>query len=246
MTDEEIVGIFGMISELYEEHLKPFNVHPISLKNAQGKYTRDALVLIYLSRGYPNTQAVSKQEITEFVRKFYPDTNDMQQARHLAKQKGYNIASGTRGDLGHDLPAGFYKLINLTEPYPSFSPDRRAGMSASDFEELKKAYGYKCATCGSVEGEPHNFRKGEKTKLQAGHMNPNLPLERGNVIPQCQVCNRPDRNRWIYDKTGRAIGLADSEDGRRVVEKYLRKASAATKKYFLKFIKELLNIKNMF
>lgn len=71
-------------------------------------------------------------------------------------------------------------------------------------------------------------------------MNPALALEFGNIIPQCQVCNRPDRDRWIYDKTGRVIAVADSDDGKRVVEKYLKKVSQSTKEYFFEFLKKLL------
>lgn len=126
-------------------------------------------------------------------------------------------------------------MVDLTTHYPSFKPNRRSGIESADFEELKKEYDYKCATCGSVEGKPHNIRKNEITTLQEGHMNPALPLEIGNIIPQCQVCNRPDRDRWIYDKTGRVIAVADSDDGKRVVEKYLKKVSQSTKEYFWNF-----------
>lgn len=73
-----------------------------------------------------------------------------------------------------------------------------------------------------------------------GHMNPIRALEFGNIIPQCQVCNRPDRDRWIYDKTGRVIEVADSDDGKRVVEKYFHRVSTATQEYFLEFLKKLL------
>ena len=85
--------------------------------------------------------------------------------------------------------------------------------------------------------------KNEITKLQAGHINPSKPLELGNIIPQCQVCNRPDRDRWIYDKTGRVIEIADSDDGKRVVEKYFKRVSKSTREYFLDFLKRLLGIK---
>lgn len=88
-----------------------------------------------------------------------------------------------------------------------------------------------------MEGKPHHIRKNEITKLQMGHMNPAKHLEFGNIIPQCQVCNRPDRDRWIYDKTGRVIEIADSDDGKRVVEKYLKRVSTNTKLYFLEFLK---------
>ena len=243
MNEKEILEIYKTISAMYEKHLKKHNVKPINLHDKNGNYTKDALTLIYLARDYPNTKKVSKQELTDFIRQFYPETNDVQQARHLSKQKGYNIISGTRGDINEKIPAGYYKLIDLENPYPSYKPDRREGIQSESFEELKKEYDYRCATCGSKEGEFHNIRKNEITKLQAGHMNPSKPLELGNIIPQCQVCNRPDRDRWIYDKMGRVIEIADSDDGKRVVEKYLKRVSKSTKEYFLDFLKRLLGIK---
>ncbi|MDE5602767.1 MAG: hypothetical protein K2I71_02455, partial [Helicobacter sp.] len=228
MNEQEILETFTIITQYYEEHLKDYGVKSIKLKDSKGNYTKDALVLVYLAQNYPNTKAVSKTELTDFVRKFYPDVSDVQQARHLSKQGGYNIISGTRGDIGQKIPAGCYQLITLEKPYLAFKPDRRSGIESADFEELKKEYDYKCATCGSIEGQPHNIRKNEITKLQEGHMNPSLPLEIGNIIPQCQVCNRPDRDRWIYDKTGRVIEIADSDDGKRVVEKYFKRVSQST------------------
>ena len=240
MNEKEIVQIYQLITTKYENNLKKFGVKAINLMDKNRNYTKDALVLIYLARDYPHTKAISKQELTEFVRHFYPNVSDVQQARHLSKQKGYNIISGTRGDVDEKIKAGFYKLIDLENPYSSFKPNRRSGINSYSFKELKKAYHYKCATCGSVEGKPHNIRTNEITKLQAGHMNPAKPLELGNIIPQCRVCNRPDRDRWIYDKTGRVIEIADSSDGKRVVEKYLKKVSKSTKEYFLNFLRKLL------
>lgn len=64
-----------------------------------------------------------------------------------------------------------------------------------------------------------------KVKLQKGHMNPSEPLAAGNIIPQCQICNRGDRNRWIYDKTGRVIEVADTMDGFRVIVRFIENTS---------------------
>ena len=57
----------------------------------KGKYTKDALTLVYLAQGYPDTKVISKKELTEFIQKFYPDVLDVQQARHLGAQKGWFI-----------------------------------------------------------------------------------------------------------------------------------------------------------
>lgn len=73
---------------------------------------------MYLAQNYPNTKAVSKTELTDFVRKFYPDVSDVQQARHLSKQGGYNIISGTRGDIGAKIGAGYYQLLTLENLIP--------------------------------------------------------------------------------------------------------------------------------
>ena len=40
-------------------------------------------------------------------------------------------------------------------------------------------------------------------------MNPNKPLTIDNIFPQCEKCNRPDRNYFEYDKKGRVIKIAD-------------------------------------
>jgi hypothetical protein len=40
-------------------------------------------------------------------------------------------------------------------------------------------------------------------------MDPNKPLVAGNIIPQCQICNRAYKNYWVFDKKGRVIKLAN-------------------------------------
>lgn len=240
MNENELLKTFNLIKNYYEKYLKKYGVKNIKLQDKKGNFTKDALTLCYLAKDYPNTKAISKNELKEFIRYFYHDITDVQQARHLAKQKGYFVVSGTRGDVGRDIRAVFYRLITLEKPYPSYKSNRRRGIESKSFLELKKEYDYKCATCGSLDGKVHNIFKNEITKLQAGHINPSLPLEPGNIIPQCQVCNRPNRDRWIYDKTGRVVAVADSQDGKRVVEKYLKMTSKSTKEYFLEFLKKLL------
>jgi len=40
-------------------------------------------------------------------------------------------------------------------------------------------------------------------------MDPNKPLEDGNIIPQCDKCNQPGRNYWIYDEKGHVVEVAN-------------------------------------
>ena len=60
-------------------------------------------------------------------------------------------------------------------------------------------------------------------------MNPAKPLVKGNIIPQCQVCNRADRNRWVYDERGRVIALADP--------RFIRNSSIEVQKEVYKILK---------
>lgn len=169
MDNKEVIESFGKIEKYYEEYLKHFNVKIPSLYKSNGSFSKDALVLVKLFENYPNTREISKEELTVCIKQFYPDTTDVQQARHLAMQKGFYIGSGTRGDEG--IRKNSYKLITLEKPYPAYCQDRREGFKGN-FEEIKERYGYRCATCGSEEGKSHLFRKGVTVQLQEGHMNP--------------------------------------------------------------------------
>ncbi len=214
LSEDEIKRIYEMIRKYHDKYLKQHGVKLPSLTDKQGNYTKDALVLVYLAQGYPNTRKVSKEELTQFIRQYNDRVSDVQQARHLAAQKGWFIASGTRGNKikGEHLGQGEYKLVSLREPYPGFRGHRvEERISGEDWEELKKKYGYRCATCGSEEGKPHLHWPNVITKLQKAHMDPNKPLVRGNIIPQCQICNRADRNNWVYDEKGRVIALANPQ-----------------------------------
>ena len=212
MNKKEISATYKIIKEHHDKYLKVKGVELPNLKKGD-KFIKDALVLVYLAKNYPNTNIVTKSDLTQFIRRYYKDTTDVQQARHLAAQKGWYILSGTRKDNNSlNLKSGEYKLVSLTECYPDFTKERREYKEDEDFfESLKRQYGYCCATCGSEEGKPHKHWKNTKTVLQKGHMNPLKPLEEGNIIPQCEKCNRADRNYWIYDKKGRVIAIANEK-----------------------------------
>ncbi len=116
---------------------------------------------------------------------------------------------GGRDNIVAKIDKGSYQLYTLEQPYPDFKKGHRI-VDTGDWEKLKEQYGFRCATCGSREGEPNFHWRGTKTILQKAHKDPNKPLVAGNIIPQCQKCNRADRNRWVYDEKGRVIKLADA------------------------------------
>lgn len=208
-TDDEIKNQYNLIKQYHEKYLKKLGVKLPALKDSNGNYTKNGLVLTYLSIGYPKTKEVTKTELTQFVRRFYPETNDVQQARHLGAQDGWWIVAGGRDNIVIKVKKGNYQLYTLEEPYPSFKKGHRTEQT-EDWDKIKEQYGLRCATCGSREEEPHFHWPGTKTILQKAHKDPNKPLVAGNIIPQCQKCNRADRNRWVYDDKGRVIKLADA------------------------------------
>ena len=206
LSKKKIEKTYKMISSYYDKYLKKHGVRMPKLTRTKG-FTKDALILIYLAQGYPKTRKVSKSELTEFIRGFYPTINDVQQARHLGAQKGWFIAAGGRDNRDVSLKRGEYQLITLEKPYPAFHGHRVE--ETSDWGSLKMQYGHRCVTCGSKEGEPNIHYPNTITKLQKSHKDPHKPLVPGNIIPQCQKCNRADRNNWVYNETGRVIKLAN-------------------------------------
>jgi hypothetical protein len=155
LSESELPQIYIRIESAYELHLKKFGVKLPKLyrKADEKEFTIDAIVLCALAK-YEGKD-VPKSNLTKIVRKFYPETNDVQQARHLGRQKGWNIASGRRGDMRADLATDEYCLLNLTEPYPEFNgiDGPRSARGGKDFEDLKSKFDFRCATCGSLEGE---------------------------------------------------------------------------------------------
>lgn len=208
-NDSENKNQYQILKMFHEKFLKRYGVKLPKLFDSHGKYTKDALTLIYLSRNYPKTKLVTKTELTGYIRKYYPETNDVQQARHLGAQAGWWIVAGGRDNIVLKVPRGSYQLYTLERPYPGFKSGHRIA-ETDDWEKIKKLYNFRCATCGSQENMPHLHWPATKTILQISHMDPNKPLVKGNILPQCQKCNRPDRNRWVYDEKGRVIKLADA------------------------------------
>jgi hypothetical protein len=210
LNKRSIENIYGIISEFHEKYLKSFGVKLPKLYDSKKKFTKDALVLTYLAFDYPKTRKVSKEELTKFIRSYYPDTNDVQQARHLGAQSGWWIVAGGRDNIVLEIGRGSYQLYTLEQPYPGFKKGHRIA-ETDGWKKIKEKYNFRCATCGSQENKPHFHWPATKTILQKAHMDPGKPLVGGNIIPQCQKCNRGDRNRWVYDDKGRVTRIANPQ-----------------------------------
>ena len=210
LTQKQIEDTYKKLQKYHKKYLLPHGVVLPSLKRAN-KYTKDALALVYLAYGYPKTKVISKAELTEFMQTHFPNMTDVQQGRMLAKQKGWYILSGRRNDnCSINIPNNHYYLESLEKYYPGFTKERREELFGGDYwENLKASYNNYCACCGSKEGYFHRYNKTVIVKLEKGHMDPSKPLEPGNIIPQCSSCNRADKNKWIYNKEGRVVGIAN-------------------------------------
>lgn len=221
MTDKEIEEVYKVICKYHNDFLKRHGVKLPKLRNAEGNYTKDAIVLVYLAKFYPSTVMVTKQELTSFVRRFYPDVNDVQQARHLGAQKGWFISAGGRENV-HVKKIGEYRLITLERPYPNFKGHRIE--NTADWQNIREQYGNRCATCGSEEGKRNLHYPNTITKLQKSHIDPSKALIEGNIIPQCQKCNRAYRNFWVFDERGRVRSIARASIVRKCSIEVKRKA----------------------
>ena len=228
--DSELEQYYSELKEYHEKYLKKYGVKLSKLKRGNN-YIKDTLVLIYLYANFENS--VSKDELTDFLAEYGERQNDMQQARHLGQQKGWYIISGTRGDIEcekYDVHAGEYALISVKKHYPNFTHLKRIdNLKGDEWEAIKAQYNYRCATCGSIEGEPNIHYPSRITQLQKGHKNPKKSLEVGNIIPQCDSCNRQDRNNFVYNDKGRVIKIADP--------KFVLRSDKETKEKMYKLLK---------
>src|SRR3989338_5122119 len=147
LNKKSIESIYKTIHEYHEKYLKQYGVKLPKLYASKDKFTKDVLVLAYLAYDYPKTRKVTKEELTKFVRSYYPDTNDVQQARHLGAQAGWWIVAGGRDNIVLKVGLGSYQLNTLEKPYPSFTSEHRI-QNIGNWQKIKAKYHLRCATCG--------------------------------------------------------------------------------------------------
>lgn len=167
-------------------------------KGVNFNFKEDSLSYLCLQALYENIgEWVTKSSLCEMIGY---QGNDLQTPRHLWNTHGWYIESNKKG--GGNLA---YRLVSVKEPSPNWIPVKRTqGLNVSDWEALKAEYGYCCASCGSKEGELHRYLKRTVT-LEKGHMDPRKDMSMGNIIPQCNFCNKHYGNSYVFDRFGRVI-----------------------------------------
>lgn len=190
------------LEEAYAEakqiHLEYLDQHGVKLPPWN---TYKSVWLAMLLHYSPNP--VHKDEISDAVRRRFPEAGRDQQVRHL-KRDGWNIT--TEGSGFHAMAEPFRPAQVLVN-----EQTRRQGrLSAKTFEELVQSFGNRCATCGARDGRPDPRYDEQLVKLQKGHQDPDKASDEPlNIIPQCQFCNRAYRRDFVFDDRGRARAVAD-------------------------------------
>lgn len=213
-TKMELNRAYKELTKLHRQHLAQYGVK-LPTKSAH-KWVW--LAMLYHYKG----EYVHKDDISEAVEKVFPSAGKDQQVRHL-KRDGWYIEN----------KQGTHALVTLEKPSPEFQTElkRRSGrLSASDFDDIKQIFNNCCATCGAGEGKP-NVRYGQDlVELQQGHRDPDEPSDDlGNIIPQCQFCNRAYRSDFAFDEKGRVDAVASvrpvkkaKEHVKKAIWEYLR------------------------
>ena len=174
----------------------------------RGLYTTRGLALIALLIRFQ--EPATKDELTNFVRKYRDGAQDVQDGRHLGRQMGWHVLSKDRGDAGTETwPTSSYSLLSLSTTLPGWMPHRGGSVSEEIWNEIVTSFQRRCSLCGSKEGEANLRSPNVITQLQQGHRDPSKDLSASNCIPQCQECNQPLGNKFIFDNRGRPQGIYD-------------------------------------
>ena len=185
--------------ELREIHRAHLGVHDVKIPRAKsydGSQKSMWLAMLYLNRD----REVHKDEMSELARRDMPRLGADQQVRHL-KRDGWTLF-GKRG---------YHRLdpFNASPEFIRESARKRQRLAAADFDDLKNAFGGRCATCGATENQPDPRYGGDLVSLQPGHKNPaKAGDDRDNIIPQCQFCNRGYKDDFTFDDKGRVRAIA--------------------------------------
>jgi hypothetical protein len=202
--------IYNEIKELWKANLQPHGVH------LPGFDTHGAWVIVYL---YCHLgEEVHKNAVSTWIRNNWISTVSESQTRHLGSQGGWNFYIGgmKRPDgqvISGGKRSGVGVLWDMTTVAPHWKQHRKSAVNRGDWDEIKQAFDYRCATCGSKEGEA-NFRNTSLiTSLQKGHMNNEAgsDMSASNIIPQCLECNQAYRDKVNFDETGLVCSLSSTE-----------------------------------
>ena len=118
LSDKEIERIYEILRRSHAQNLESKGVILPSLYSGT-EFTQSAVALVGLYKmiGKP----VTKGELTTFVRIYVDGAEDLQEGRHLGKQRGWHIISSARKDSGTEgWPRDSYCLVSITNTLPGW------------------------------------------------------------------------------------------------------------------------------
>lgn len=198
LSEEELLEIYRSIKQEAAPILREVKFPNYPSQNAL------TLIMLYLFKG----RLIHLKFLASVGSKVRGKPQTNWQVRHMASQGGLWIL--VKGDRlpNSDLynPSGYHMLVSLEQINPKYLVLKIPGLlNIEDFNVIKTLFGNRCSLCGSKEGDV-NFKDATITKLQKGHINPNKPLEKGNVLPQCDYCNRTNKDKFIFHTNGSIRG----------------------------------------
>lgn len=221
-SDSNLQNAWDELQDIHEEYLAKFDVKlpRANLYNERAKSIWLAVLYHFVGKD------VHKNTISAVCQRDNPNLAPDQQVRHL-KRDGWKLISDGNGNHKLDPFQPSLELMN--------DRVRRDGLlSAESFEDVKRTFGHKCATCGAREGRPDSRYGEDLVVLQRGHRDPAKPgTDKLNIIPQCQFCNRAYRGDFVFDERGRAWAVADIGP--------VQRASLEVKKKVLQFLRDFFN-----
>jgi hypothetical protein len=199
MTYSDYIQIYDEVYLPSFEKIKDSGVKKIS-RPTDKTISQKSFGLLFLIKRI--NEIITKEEITkEWVELTGIKTNDFQCIRHLGTQDGYDITNNRGGITGYRL--------NSLGVRDGFIPQRRKiEITTKDWELIKNQYDNRCATCGDEEGKPQRYDRTTICFLQMGHMDPRKSITSDNVIPHCAICNSQYKDKFIFNRYGRVIGVA--------------------------------------
>ena len=191
------------LQQLEEAYQKAARIHKIHLDQHKVRlpnWPRYKAIHLAMLIHYEGS-FVHKDDVSDAVQRQFPKAGRDQQVRHL-KRNGWNIESDGQGN---------HRIRDPFNPSPEFinlRARRQGRIAATDFEEIVRSFGNRCATCGATKGEPDPRYGNDIISLQKGHMNPNKPDDLSNIIPQCPFCNQAYKDDYVFDEKGRVKSVA--------------------------------------
>lgn len=199
-TPSELQAAWVSVQRTHQEYLARHDVVIPDAKQYHATAKSIWLAVLYHWKD-KHPDGIHKDVVARVARRDGDGLKGDQQVRHL-KRDGWNIG-----------PKRGVHQLNPYEPsaeFLSLGTRSASRLENATFEEIKKQYGHRCATCGATEGQPDSRYGATRVVLQQGHRDPARDLTPSNTIPQCQYCNRSYKNDFVFDEKGRVRHIASS------------------------------------